>query len=67
MKSKLCVERAETTKKMRKQIQKASEKLEKVSELEKHLKYAKNNNERLRIEWEAMKSQLGQTEKTLSL
>jgi hypothetical protein len=27
----------------------------KIGEVEKNLKYAKNNNEKLRVEWDAMK------------
>ena len=58
LKSKLTIARSDVTKKMRKQIDEANSKFAKISEIEKNLRFAKNNNERLRIEWEAMKVQL---------
>lgn len=36
-------------------MEKANQKYEKISEIEKNLKFAKNNNQRLRVEYEAMK------------
>jgi hypothetical protein len=33
----------------------------KIGEVEKNLKYAKNNNEKLKLEWDAMKQQLVST------
>ena len=56
LKSKLTVARSDVTKRMSKQIQEANSKFGKINELEKNLRFAKNNNERLRIEWETMKS-----------
>ena len=52
----MTVARSEATKKMSKQIKDANEKYSKLNEVEKNLRFAKNNNERLRIEWETMKS-----------
>ena len=43
---------------MRKQIEEANFKYQKAAELEKNLRFAKNNNERLRIDYEQMKSEL---------
>ena len=35
-------------------MEKANQKFEKITEIEKNLKYAKNNNERLRLDYESM-------------
>ena len=67
LKSKVSIARSDATKKMRKQIDEANQKFSKVSEIEKNLRFAKNNNERLRIEWEGMKMQLNQTQEQLEV
>ena len=61
LKSKTNVARSDATKKLRKQIAEASRKHEKVGELERNLTYAKNNNEKLRVEWDYMKGKVKST------
>lgn len=61
LKSKTNVARSDATKKLRKQIADANRKHEKVSELERNLSYAKNNNEKLRVEWDYMKGKVKST------
>ena len=61
LKSKTNVARSDATKKLRKQIAEANRKHERVSELERNLTYAKNNNEKLRVEWEYMKGKVKST------
>jgi hypothetical protein len=47
---------------MRKQVDQANKKFLKVNDLEKNLQFAKNNNDRLRVEWEFMKNKVKQTQ-----
>ena len=44
-------------------MEKANQKYEKINEIEKNLKFTKNNNQRLRAEFEAMKQHLAQSQK----
>lgn len=48
-------------------MEKADQKYQKINEIEKNLKYAKNNNQRLRVEYEAMKQHLAQCQKQVEI
>lgn len=67
LKSKEMVIRHDTQSKLRKQIQMADQKFQRVTDLERQLAFAQKNCEKLRVEWSQMKSSLGQSKQQLEI
>ena len=59
--------RHDTENKLRKQIEQAEQKLQKVADLERRLTFSQKNSEKLKADWTRMKQQLGQSRQQLEL